>query len=120
MKRRGIGKRVAACLGAFAMAISMTGFQAEIAKADVSEETAEETRVLTCEKKEHQHTDACYGKKLICQMEDHTHDDSCEALVLTCDIEEHSHEQAGEVYRECKIREHTHTDSCYKTKKKHW
>ena len=46
MKRRGIGKRVAACLGAFAMAISMTGFQAEIAKADVTEETTEEGREL--------------------------------------------------------------------------
>ena len=120
MKRKGIGKRMTVCLATFAMVFGMTGFQAEIAKADVSEETAEEIRVLTCEKKEHQHTDACYGKKLICQMEDHTHDDSCEELVLTCDIEEHSHEQAGEAYKECKIREHTHTDSCYKTKKKHW
>ena len=112
MKRKGIGKRMTVCLATFAMVFGMTGFQAEIAKADVTEETTEEARVLTCETTEHQHTDACYGKKLICQMEDHTHDDSCEELVLTCDIEEHSHEQAGEAYKECKIREHTHTDSC--------
>ena len=91
MKRKGIGKRMTIGLATFAMVISMTGFQAEIAKAD----------------------------ELICQLEDHTHDDSCEETVLICDIEEHSHEQAGETYKECKIREHTHTDKCYKMKKKH-
>lgn len=92
MKRKGIGKRIAAYLATFTMVFGMAGFQAEIAKAD----------------------------ELICQLEDHTHDDSCEETVLICDIEEHSHEQAGEAYKECKIREHTHTDSCYKMKKKHW